>query len=117
MSRRIITGKDVQSLPEGALLDLPEEALVTDIAREWIQKKRIRIVPTGKSAAKVRVALMRQVGGEKIGVKAAGGVRDAATLGKMVKAGATRIGAAAGVRIVTALSPSAARSHQTSRGD
>lgn len=46
------------------------------------------------------VALMRQVVGEKIGVKAAGGVRDRRTAKQMVEAGATRIGASAGVRIV-----------------
>ena len=46
------------------------------------------------------VALMRQVVGEKIGVKAAGGVRDRATAKQMVQAGATRIGASAGIRIV-----------------
>jgi deoxyribose-phosphate aldolase len=38
--------------------------------------------------------------GEKIGIKAAGGVRDAATASKMIEAGATRLGASAGVRIV-----------------
>jgi deoxyribose-phosphate aldolase len=46
------------------------------------------------------VALMRQVVGEKIGVKAAGGVRDRQTANQMVQAGATRIGASAGIRIV-----------------
>ncbi len=46
------------------------------------------------------VQLMREVVGSKLGVKAAGGVRDAATVASMVKAGATRIGASAGVRIV-----------------
>jgi deoxyribose-phosphate aldolase len=46
------------------------------------------------------VALMREVVGESIGVKAAGGVRDRATAKEMVQAGATRIGASAGVRIV-----------------
>jgi deoxyribose-phosphate aldolase len=46
------------------------------------------------------VALMRQVVGDRIGVKAAGGVRDAVTAAEMVKAGATRIGASAGVRIL-----------------
>lgn len=47
------------------------------------------------------VALMRQIVGERMGVKAAGGVRDAETASKMVEAGATRIGASAGVRIVS----------------
>ncbi|MGH9392231.1 MAG: deoxyribose-phosphate aldolase [Vicinamibacteria bacterium] len=46
------------------------------------------------------VALMREVVGESIGVKAAGGVRDRATAEEMVKAGANRIGASAGIRIV-----------------
>jgi deoxyribose-phosphate aldolase len=46
------------------------------------------------------VALMREVVGEKIGVKAAGGVRDRATAEEMVRAGANRIGASAGIRII-----------------
>jgi deoxyribose-phosphate aldolase len=46
------------------------------------------------------VALMRRVVGADMGVKAAGGVRDYEGLKAMVAAGATRIGASAGVRIV-----------------
>ena len=46
------------------------------------------------------VALMRRVVGEGMGVKAAGGVRDLEGVKAMVAAGATRIGASAGVRIV-----------------
>jgi deoxyribose-phosphate aldolase len=46
------------------------------------------------------VALMRRVVGHELGVKAAGGVRDYGTLQEMVAAGATRVGASAGVRIV-----------------
>ena len=46
------------------------------------------------------VALMRRVVGADMGVKAAGGVRDLEGLKAMVAAGATRIGASAGVRIV-----------------
>jgi deoxyribose-phosphate aldolase len=46
------------------------------------------------------VALMRRVVGEGMGVKAAGGVRDLEGLKAMVAAGATRVGASAGVRIV-----------------
>jgi deoxyribose-phosphate aldolase len=46
------------------------------------------------------VALMRRVVGEDMGVKAAGGVRDLEGLKAMVAAGASRIGASAGVRIV-----------------
>ena len=46
------------------------------------------------------VALMRRVVGDDMGVKAAGGVRDYDALRQMVAAGATRVGASAGVRIV-----------------
>jgi deoxyribose-phosphate aldolase len=46
------------------------------------------------------VALMRRVVGPDMGVKAAGGVRDYAGLKAMQEAGATRIGASAGVKIV-----------------
>ena len=46
------------------------------------------------------VALMRRAVGPLLGVKAAGGVRTREDLEKMVKAGATRVGASAGVRIV-----------------
>jgi deoxyribose-phosphate aldolase len=46
------------------------------------------------------VALMRAVVGPSLGVKASGGVKDRSGLEAMVKAGATRIGASAGVKIV-----------------
>lgn len=46
------------------------------------------------------VALMRRVVGDEMGVKAAGGVRDLSGAQAMVQAGATRLGASAGVKIV-----------------
>ncbi len=45
------------------------------------------------------VALMRSVVGDRLGVKASGGVRDYATAKAMIEAGATRIGASAGIAI------------------
>ncbi|MBQ7492513.1 MAG: deoxyribose-phosphate aldolase [Clostridia bacterium] len=48
------------------------------------------------------VALMRKTVGPEMGVKASGGIRDYATARAMIKAGATRIGASAGVAIVKA---------------
>jgi len=54
--------------------------------------------PGGATAADV--ALMRRVVGAEMGVKAAGGVRDLDSLKAMVAAGATRVGASAGVKIV-----------------
>lgn len=46
------------------------------------------------------VNLMRRVVGPEMGVKASGGVRDFEDAQNMVKAGATRLGASAGVKIV-----------------
>jgi deoxyribose-phosphate aldolase len=46
------------------------------------------------------VALMRKVVGPEMGVKAAGGVRTYEDAENMIKAGATRIGASAGVKII-----------------
>lgn len=49
------------------------------------------------------IALMRKTVGPDIGVKASGGVRDLKGVQDMVEAGATRIGASAGVEIVKGL--------------
>ena len=46
------------------------------------------------------VALMRKTVGPAMGVKASGGIKDFATAAAMIAAGATRIGAGAGVAIV-----------------
>jgi deoxyribose-phosphate aldolase len=54
--------------------------------------------PSGATAADV--ALMRRVVGEEMGVKASGGIRDFEGVKALVAAGATRIGASAGVRIL-----------------
>jgi deoxyribose-phosphate aldolase len=55
----------------------------------------------GPSGATVEdVALMRRVVGPTMGVKAAGGIRSFADVKGMVEAGATRIGASAGVKII-----------------
>lgn len=54
--------------------------------------------PGGATVADV--ALMRRVVGSDMGVKAAGGVRDLEQMQAMVAAGASRVGASAGVRIV-----------------
>jgi deoxyribose-phosphate aldolase len=54
----------------------------------------------GGGATVEDVALMRRVVGPEMGVKASGGVRDYEDARKMVEAGATRIGASAGVKII-----------------
>lgn len=55
----------------------------------------------GSGATVEDIALMRSVVGETIGVKASGGIRDAATAWAMIEAGASRIGASASVAMVS----------------
>lgn len=56
----------------------------------------------GPGAATVEdIRLMREAVGSEMGVKASGGVRDTETALAMIEAGATRIGASAGIAIVT----------------
>jgi deoxyribose-phosphate aldolase len=56
---------------------------------------------TGSGATVYDVALMRETVGPDMGIKASGGVRTAEDVEDMIAAGATRIGASAGVQIVT----------------
>lgn len=59
---------------------------------------------TGFSTAGAKVAdvkLMRETVGDRLGVKASGGVHSKAEAEAMIEAGATRIGASASVKIVT----------------
>ncbi|MCA9542501.1 MAG: deoxyribose-phosphate aldolase, partial [Myxococcales bacterium] len=55
----------------------------------------------GGGATVFDVALMRETVGPDMGIKASGGVRTAADAKDMIAAGATRIGASAGVAIVS----------------
>jgi deoxyribose-phosphate aldolase len=57
--------------------------------------------PSGATVGDVQ--LMKAVVGPNTGVKAAGGIRDAACAVSMVKAGASRIGTSASINIVTGL--------------
>jgi deoxyribose-phosphate aldolase len=86
-----------------------ETALLTDeekkIACLLVKEAGAEYVKTStgfsKGGATVEdVALMRRTVGPLMGVKAAGGVRTREDFDKMVSAGATRIGASAGVKIV-----------------
>ena len=86
---------------EAALLSDEEKVTACTLAKAAgadFVKTSTGFGPGGATAADV--ALMRAVVGTEMGVKAAGGVKDYAALTQLVKAGATRIGASAGVRIV-----------------
>lgn len=86
---------------EAALLTDEEKVTACTIAKaagaDYV-KTSTGFGPGGATSADV--ALMRRVVGPDIGVKAAGGVRDFETVKALVEAGATRIGASAGVKIV-----------------
>ncbi|MDX1436544.1 MAG: deoxyribose-phosphate aldolase [Anaerolineales bacterium] len=71
---------------------------------------------SGGGATSEDVALMRQVVGSGVGVKASGGIRTREDAQSMVSAGATRIGASAGVTIIQAGSGGAADSQAASKG-
>lgn len=49
------------------------------------------------------VKLMKEIVGDKLEVKASGGIRDLETAKKMIEAGATRLGASSGVKIAKEL--------------
>ncbi len=86
---------------ETALLTDDEKVTACTLARAAgadFVKTSTGFASGGATAADV--ALMRRVVGSDMGVKASGGVRDLEGLKAMVAAGATRIGASAGVRIV-----------------
>lgn len=86
---------------EAALLTEDEKVTACTLAKaagaDYV-KTSTGFGPGGATAADV--ALMRRVVGAEMGVKAAGGVRDLESLKAMVAAGATRVGASAGVKIV-----------------
>ena len=95
----------------GALLKvIIETGLLTDeekvIACRLALQAKADFVKTSTGYAKggatvFDVALMRETVGPKMGVKASGGIRTAEDVQDMIAAGATRIGASAGVKIVT----------------
>jgi len=86
---------------EAALLSEQEKVKASELVKiagaDYI-KTSTGFGPGGATVADV--ALMRRVVGPELGVKAAGGIRDLTDVKGMVEAGATRIGASAGVKIV-----------------
>lgn len=94
-------GAIVKVILENAYLNDDEKIRACKLCKEVgadFVKTSTGFGPGGATAADV--ALMRRVVGEKIGVKAAGGIKDSEQTRRMIEAGATRIGASAGVKIV-----------------
>lgn len=96
-------GAIVKTILETALLDDNQKAIACTLAK--LAGADFVKTSTGFASAGATVhdvALMRLTVGDKMGVKAAGGVRTLEDLRRMVEAGATRIGASASVKIVEA---------------
>jgi deoxyribose-phosphate aldolase len=86
---------------EAALLTNEEKIKVCQLAKAAGADYVKTSTGFGPGGATVEdVALMRRVVGPEMGIKAAGGIRSFEIAGQMIKAGATRIGASAGVKIV-----------------
>lgn len=91
----------VKVILETAYLNDDEKARACMLAKRagaHFVKTSTGYAPGGATVADV--ALMRRTVGERMGVKASGGIRDLPTALQMVEAGATRIGASASVKIV-----------------
>lgn len=87
---------------ETSLLTDEEKVIASDLAR----RAKADYVKTstgyaGGGATVGDVLLMRETVGPKMGIKASGGVRSRQDAEEMIAAGATRIGASAGIAIVT----------------
>jgi deoxyribose-phosphate aldolase len=96
-------GAIVKVILETALLDDNQKSvacMLAKLAGADFVKTSTGFGPAGATAHDI--ALMRQVVGPEMGVKAAGGIRTLADLQAMTAAGATRIGASASVKIVEA---------------
>lgn len=94
-------GGIVKVIIEAALLTDEEKVRASRLAKEAgadFIKTSTGFGPGGATAHDV--ALMRQAVGPNLGVKAAGGVKNLEQAQEMIQAGATRIGASAGVKIV-----------------
>lgn len=95
-------GATVKVILETALLADEEKIVACEICRDagaGFVKTSTGFGPGG--ATTDDVALMRRTVGRSMGVKASGGIGDRARAAEMIAAGATRIGASAGIRIAT----------------
>jgi deoxyribose-phosphate aldolase len=94
-------GALVKVIIETALLNEEEKITACLLAKEaGADYVKTSTGFSGGGATVADIALMRRVVGPEMGVKASGGVKDYADAKSLMDAGATRIGASAGVKIV-----------------
>lgn len=99
--RKATEGKVLKVIIETCLLSDDEKRTACELSAEAGADfvKTSTGFSTG-GATEHDVALMRSVVGDKLGVKASGGIRDYKKAKAMIDAGANRIGASAGIAIV-----------------
>lgn len=101
-------GRTVKVIIEAALLTEDEKVIACELA----ERAGAHFVKTSTGfaahgATPEDVALMRRVVGDRMGVKAAGGIRSAEDAATMIAHGATRIGTSASVAILKGLATDA----------
>jgi deoxyribose-phosphate aldolase len=107
-------GAIVKVILETCLLTMPEKLraaeMVIHAGADYL-KTSTGFSTGGATAADV--ALLRGIAGDRCGVKASGGIRTLSDARAMLEAGATRIGASAGMHIVAELNAALAATAQT----
>ncbi|MEK4861097.1 deoxyribose-phosphate aldolase [Staphylococcus sp. FSL W8-0774] len=101
---KVSNGKTVKVIIETVLLTDEEKVTACKIAKEAgadFVKTSTGFAGGGATASDVK--LMKDTVGEALEVKASGGVRNLEDFNNMLEAGATRIGASAGVQIIQGL--------------
>jgi deoxyribose-phosphate aldolase len=95
-----LTGQPVKAILETTLLTQSEKRLAAEICLD----AGVTFLKTStgwQGGATVEdVKLLRQVGGDRIGIKASGGIRTAAQAVALIEAGATRLGTSRGPEIL-----------------
>ena len=103
-------GAIVKVILETALLDDAQKIAACELAKTAGADFVKTSTGFGPGGATVHdIELMRKTVGPAIGVKASGGIRTLDDVKKMIAAGATRIGASAGVKIIEAQAADAAQ--------
>lgn len=103
-AKQINPDAKVKIILEMCYLNPSEKVIACQLARDAgadFVKTSTGFGPGGATVEDVQ--LMKKLVGDSMGVKAAGGIRDLKTTMVMIEAGATRIGASAGVAIISEL--------------
>jgi deoxyribose-phosphate aldolase len=107
--RRERAGLTLKVILETALLAPAEKAraalLVAAAGADFVKTSTGFYPPGGGAATVEDVALLARTVGGRLGVKASGGIRDAAAARALIAAGASRLGTSSGVAIVAESGP------------